>query len=87
MFSCLSSNRLFSSITFIIVAFVLLIEVEATINVPFSCHFLDFTVFLRVIKGIEYHQIIIILYPPNSMIFLPSPYVKLNVFDHSGTLL
>ena len=71
-------------------AFVLLIEVEAKINVPFSCHFLDlpgYTVFLRVIKGIEYHQIIIILYPPNSMIFPPSPYVKLNVFDHSGTLL
>ena len=69
-------------------AFVLLIEVEATINVPFSCHFFKiFTVFLRVIKGIEYHQIIIILYPPNSMIFPPSPYVKLNVFDHSGTLL
>ena len=68
-------------------AFVLLIEVEATINVPFSCHFLTFTIFLRVIKGIEYHQILIILYPPNSMIFPPSHYVKLNVFDHSGTLL
>ena len=68
-------------------AFVLLIEVEATINVQFSCHFQTFTAFLRVIKGIEYHQIIIILYPPNSMIFPPSPYVKLNVFDHSGTLL
>ena len=47
---------------------------------------LTFTVFLRVIKGLEYHQIIIILYPPNSMIFPLSPYVKLNVFDHSGTL-
>ena len=68
-------------------AFVLLIEVEATINVTFSCHFLDFYCFLRVIKGLEYHQIIINLYPPNSMIFPLSPYVKLNVFDHSGTLL
>ena len=68
-------------------AFVLLIEVEATINVPFSCHFLDFNCFLRVIKGIEYHLIIIILYLPISMIFPPSPFVKLNVFDHSGTLL
>ena len=68
-------------------ALVLLIEVEATINVPFSCHFLDFYFFLRVIKGIEYHQIIMILYSPNSMIFPPAPYVKLNVFDLSGTLL
>ena len=71
-------------------AFVLLIEVEATINVTFSCHFLLFTLlmfFLRVIKGIEYHQIIITLYPPNSMIFPRLPYVKLNVFDYSGTLL
>ena len=68
-------------------AFVLLIEVEATINVPFFVIFLTFTVFLRVIKGLEYHQIIIILYPPNSMIFPLSPYAKLNVFDHSGTLL
>ena len=69
-------------------AFVLLIEVEATINVLFSCHFFyTFTVFLRVIKGIEYHQIIITLYPPNSMIFPCLRYVKLNVFDHTGTLL
>ena len=36
---CAEFNLLFSSIIFIIVAFVLLIEVEATINVPFSCHF------------------------------------------------
>ena len=71
----------------IIVAFLLLIEVEATVNVLFSCHFYTFTVFLRVIKRIEYHQIIITLYPPNSMIFPRSLYVKLNVFDHSGTLL
>ena len=44
---------LVNSILFIIVAFVLLIEVEATINVPFSCHviFKTFTIFLRVIKG------------------------------------
>ena len=68
-------------------AFVLLIEVEATINVPFSCHFLDFYCFPRVIKGLKYHQIIIILYPPNSMIFPLSPYVKFNVFDHSESLL
>ena len=68
-------------------AFVLLIEVEATIMCRFLVIFQTFTVFLRVIKGIEYHQIIIILYPPNSMIFPTSPYVKLNVFDHSGTLL
>ena len=68
-------------------AFVLLIEVEATINVPFSCHFLDFYCFSKSIKGIVYHQFIIILYPPNSKIFPSSPYVKLNVFDHSGTLL
>ena len=66
-------------------AFVLLIEEEATINVLVI--FYTFTVFLRVIKGIEYHQIIITLYPPNSMIFPRSPYVKLNAFDHSGTLL
>ena len=64
-------------------AFVLLIEVEAAINVLFFVIFYTFSVFLRVIKGIEYHQIIITLYPPNSIIF--SPYVKLNVFDHSGT--
>ena len=80
-------------------AFVLLIEVEATINVLFSRFveilehtsflviFYTFTVFLRVIKKIEYYQIIITLYPPNSMIFPCSPYVKLNVFDHSWTLL
>ena len=30
-----------------LVAFVLLIEVEATINVPFSCHFLDFYCFSK----------------------------------------
>ena len=35
------------SIIFIIVAFVLLIKVEATINVPFSCHFLDFHCFSK----------------------------------------
>ena len=68
-------------------AFVLLIEVEVTINVLFSCHFYTLTVFLRVIKGIEYHQIIITLYPPNFIIFPCSPYVKINVFDHPGTLL
>ena len=69
-------------------ALVLLIEVEATINVLFSCHFFyTFTVFLRVIKGIEYHQIIITFFPPNSTIFPCSPYVKLNIFDHLGTLL
>ena len=68
-------------------ALVLVIEVEATINVLFSCHFFTFTVFLRVIKGIEYHQIIITFLSPNSMIFPCSPYVKLNVFDHLGTLL
>ena len=39
--------RFFSSIIFVIVAFVLLIEVEATINVPFSCHFLDFYCFSK----------------------------------------
>ena len=43
--------RFFSSIIFIIVAFVLLIEVEATINVPFSCHFLDFYSFFKSLKG------------------------------------
>ena len=53
----------------------------------FSCHFYTFTVFLRVIKGIEYHQIKMFLYPPNSMIFSYSPYVKLNIFNHLGTLL
>ena len=68
-------------------AFVLLIEVEATINVLFSCHFYTFTVFLRVIKGIQYHQIIITLYSPNSMTFPFLPFVKLNVFGHTGTLL
>ena len=68
-------------------AFVLLIEVEATINVLFSCHFYTFTIFLRVIKGTEYYQIIITLFTPNFMIFPCSPYVKLNVFDNSGTLL
>ena len=47
----------------------------------------SFTAFLRVIKGIEYNQIIITLYPPNSMIFPCSNYVKFNVFDHSGTLV
>ena len=44
---CAEFNSLFSSIIFIIVAFVLLIEVEATINVPFSCHFLDFYCFSK----------------------------------------
>ena len=70
-----------------IVAIALLIEVEATINVLFSYHFFPFYCFLRVIKDIEYYQIIITLYPPNSMIFPCLPYVKLNVFDYSGTLL
>ena len=68
-------------------AFVLLIEVEATINVLFSCHFLHFYCFSKSIKGIEYYQIIITLYPPNSIIFPCSSYVKFNIFDHSGTLL
>ena len=67
--------------------YVLLIEVEVTINVPFSCHFLDFYCFskshLRDRISSNHNN----LYPPNSMIFPPSPYVELNVFDHSGTLL
>ena len=67
--------------------FVLLVEVDATINVLFSCHFLHFYCFSKSHKGIEYQQIIITLYPPNSMIFPCSPFVKLNVFDHSETLL
>ena len=67
--------------------FVLLIEIEVTMNVLFTCHFYTFTAFLRVIKGIEYHLIIITLYLPNSMIFSCSPYVKLNVFDRTETLL
>ena len=49
--------------------------------------FYTFTAFLSVIKGIEYYQLIINLYPPNFMIFPCQPYVKFNVFDHSGTLL
>ena len=64
-------------------AFVLLIEVEATINVPFSCHFLDFYCFskshLRDRISSNHNNFV--------MIFPPSPYVKLNVFDHSDTLL
>ena len=44
---CAEFNSLFNSIIFIFVAFVLLIEVEATINVPFSCHFLDFYCFSK----------------------------------------
>ena len=44
---CAEFNSLFSSIIFIIVAFVLLIEVDETINVPFSCHFLDFYCFSK----------------------------------------
>ena len=68
-------------------AFVLLIEVEATINVPFSCHFLDFYCFskshLRVRISSNHNNFV----SPNSMTFPLSPYVKLNVFDLSGTLL
>ena len=42
-----NSIGLCCSIIFIILAFVLLIEVEAAINVPFSCHFLDFYCFSK----------------------------------------
>ena len=69
---------------FINIVFALLIKVVATICVPFTCQFLHFYCFSKSIKRIEYYQIMITLYPQNSLIFPSLPYVKLNAFDHTG---
>ena len=69
-------------------------ELEVTINVLFTCQFSQFYFFLTVNKGIKYYLIKVnlylikvTLYRTNSIIFPCSPYVKLNVFDHTGVLL